>query len=202
MPRSCETCSAEVPKKCRFCAACNKTRHRSRSRACEARRREQDPSYRAQQARYHRDRRAAQPEVAQRHRDQARSYCAQNRKTIARYAERWRANNIEKIKQDLRAWHVKNPGYNTAKGSVRRALIFSAGSVGVTHAEWLVILETFNHACAYCLRKGLKLTRDHVIPVTRGGLDNPENVVPACKWCNSSKGNKVLVVWYCARFAA
>lgn len=34
------------------------------------------------------------------------------------------------------------------------------------------------------------LTRDHVIPVSKGGRDLWENVVAACFHCNSRKGNR------------
>lgn len=49
--------------------------------------------------------------------------------------------------------------------------------------------------CAYCLRTrrelhaaGLRLTRDHVHPRSRGGPDTWENVVSACQACNCRKG--------------
>jgi len=46
--------------------------------------------------------------------------------------------------------------------------------------------------CMYCgdsFPRSL-LTRDHVKPVSRGGLDVWENVVSACVACNSRKGNR------------
>ena len=49
-----------------------------------------------------------------------------------------------------------------------------------------------NHACLYCgkpLRRSA-LTRDHVIPLSRGGRDRWANVVAACKRCNWQKDNK------------
>lgn len=48
--------------------------------------------------------------------------------------------------------------------------------------------------CLYCgkdYRDG-ELTRDHVIPVSRGGVDEWENVVAACRRCNHFKGNRLL----------
>lgn len=44
--------------------------------------------------------------------------------------------------------------------------------------------------CLYCGRRSGRqtLTRDHVEPLSRGGLDIWENVVSACFQCNSRKG--------------
>lgn len=50
-------------------------------------------------------------------------------------------------------------------------------------------------ACNYCGDKN-NLSIDHLIPKSKGGLDKPENIVWACKSCNSSKGNTDLMVWY------
>ena len=36
------------------------------------------------------------------------------------------------------------------------------------------------------------LTRDHVIPLSKGGKDHWMNVVSACRRCNQFKGNKLL----------
>lgn len=51
-----------------------------------------------------------------------------------------------------------------------------------------------HNTCLYC---GLKfsnrdLSRDHVIPVSRGGLDDWMNVVTSCKRCNTRKGDRLL----------
>lgn len=45
--------------------------------------------------------------------------------------------------------------------------------------------------CAYCggLFNHLELTRDHIMPVSRGGHDVWMNVVTACKGCNNLKGD-------------
>ncbi len=46
--------------------------------------------------------------------------------------------------------------------------------------------------CMYCGKeyRDLMLTRDHVKPVSRGGLDRWSNVVTACRTCNTRKGNR------------
>ena len=46
--------------------------------------------------------------------------------------------------------------------------------------------------CLYCGREypRQQLTRDHVLPLSRGGRDTWENVVAACFHCNSRKGGR------------
>ena len=48
------------------------------------------------------------------------------------------------------------------------------------------------HTCAYCGNEfqPSKLTRDHIIPVSRGGKNSWTNVTAACKKCNNRKDNK------------
>jgi len=36
---------------------------------------------------------------------------------------------------------------------------------------------------------------DHVIPISRGGSDNPENLQLLCPPCNLSKGSKTMHEW-------
>ena len=50
-------------------------------------------------------------------------------------------------------------------------------------------------SCTYCGITGVKLQRDHIIPRSRGGSDDPENLTPACRPCNMSKGTKLLSEW-------
>ena len=56
------------------------------------------------------------------------------------------------------------------------------------------IKMTAPQACYYCGAKG-KLVVDHLIPRIRGGPDEPDNLIWACRSCNSSKGGKDLLVW-------
>lgn len=61
-----------------------------------------------------------------------------------------------------------------------------------TLVEWEELKEIFNHICPSCLRSEplIKLTRDHITPITQGGSNNIENIQPLCKSCNSVKKDK------------
>src|SRR3990167_2576329 len=63
----------------------------------------------------------------------------------------------------------------------------------VTAEDWLEIIQQHNHRCYYC-RKRRILTIDHVIPLSKGGLHVKENIVPACKSCNSKKKDKIILL--------
>ena len=52
------------------------------------------------------------------------------------------------------------------------------------------ILLRDNNSCQYCNYKGSQLSIDHVLPRSRGGSDNWENVTTACLRCNIQKGNR------------
>lgn len=52
------------------------------------------------------------------------------------------------------------------------------------------------HSCVYCGVSGRdKLTIDHVIPKSKGGLDTWDNLVSACYSCNSEKGDLMIEEW-------
>ena len=52
--------------------------------------------------------------------------------------------------------------------------------------------------CAYCGRTE-ELTLDHLISRFSGGSDSGDNLVYACKSCNSAKKDRDLLVWYEAK---
>ena len=49
------------------------------------------------------------------------------------------------------------------------------------------------HVCAYCGGHFHfdELTREHVVPVSRGGTDSWMNCITACRACNGRKGNRL-----------
>jgi len=57
--------------------------------------------------------------------------------------------------------------------------------------DWNDVLEKHNFACVICGTNQDKLAIDHIIPVSRGGTNTPDNIQPLCKSCNSRKGNRI-----------
>ena len=86
-------------------------------------------------------------------------------------------------------WRQKHPEAALAHYQRRRAAKRGA-SCTLTRNQWRIIKETFKHCCAYCGKKGEKLTQDHITPLSKEGEHTMSNVVPACRSCNSKKGTR------------
>ncbi len=72
-------------------------------------------------------------------------------------------------------------------------------NVEYNHQQWKETVIFFGGECAYCgrtMKKGERLTRDHLEPISRGGKTVQSNVVPACTSCNCSKGNTEWHEWF------
>lgn len=76
--------------------------------------------------------------------------------------------------------HLKARRYAREKGAI--------GSH--TLEEWDALKDSYGNVCAYC-GKSKKLTKDHIIPLSKGGTDYIENIQPLCRNCNSKKHNHI-----------
>jgi 5-methylcytosine-specific restriction endonuclease McrA len=74
------------------------------------------------------------------------------------------------------------------------ARLFGAAPLGGSNHN---LFDRDGRRCLYCgrseaevRRAGIRLTRDHVVPLSRGGRDEWRNVVTACEPCNNSKADR------------
>jgi hypothetical protein len=103
----------------------------------------------------------------------------------------WYEKNKQKVLDSSRAYHAKNPGARVNQINAYRTRKLNNGVFLVTHLE---IQKLRMKPCYYC---GVKKsgTIDHVMPISLGGRHSIGNIVPACKFCNSKKQSKLLIVW-------
>lgn len=65
----------------------------------------------------------------------------------------------------------------------------------LTIEEWRNTKRYFDNQCAYCGSND-KLTYDHFIPFSKGGVFTVSNIIPACFKCNTSKNDREFLQWY------
>jgi len=137
--------------------------------------------------------------------DYNRKYYKNNKKVMDGHSKQYYQANEEKIKQynldnkttinqQRRNLHKKNPHINVINCQNRRAKKMALTAT-LTSNQWNSIRLTFNNKCAYC-GKELPLAQEHFLPLSKGGEYTHNNIIPSCKSCNSSKGNKDFFEWY------
>lgn len=87
-------------------------------------------------------------------------------------------------------------GYENRLQNNRKRRIMKLGNGGShTLGDWETLKAQYNWTCPHCQKSepDIILTQDHIIPISKGGSDNIENIQPLCKSCNSRKGNRITV---------
>lgn len=88
-------------------------------------------------------------------------------------------------------WARSNPERKNAQIKNRKARILGNGG-SYTAEEWIELKNKYNNTCLCCGKKEpeIKLTFDHVMPISKGGENTIENAQPLCLSCNSRKKDK------------
>lgn len=91
-------------------------------------------------------------------------------------------------------WMVHSPSWETKVPAVIMLKDFVRQKTQVRFSKSNVYLRD-QYTCLYC-EKGVtrsSATLDHVLPLSKGGKTNWENIVTACGHCNATKGNKLIM---------
>jgi len=102
--------------------------------------------------------------------------------------------NKEKINKASKEYHKLHPEKNRLYAKYARDRKMSAiGSH--TLGEWELLKKQYGYTCPCCEKSEpeIKLTEDHIVPLSKGGSNYIENIQPLCKSCNSKKHTQVVV---------
>jgi 5-methylcytosine-specific restriction endonuclease McrA len=133
-----------------------------------------------------------------------REWMKRNPEKAREAMRRWRARNPELVRERRRrykraarlrdgakmnaqraAYLASHPEVTRAKEQAYRARRIAAPGA-FTGAEWLELVARWGNVCAYRGEQG-PLEPDHRLPLTRGGTNYIENILPACRNCNARK---------------
>ena len=112
------------------------------------------------------------------------------------YSKAYNRAHPDKHLHSVIAWQRGHPekvaGYAATSRARRRG---ASGSH--TTQEWLDKCALLGNVCIYC-GEAKPLTRDHKIPLARGGSHDIANIVPACMSCNAKKQAKTATEFLAA----
>ena len=107
------------------------------------------------------------------------------------YQKKWREDNPDKVKEYTKRWKQNNPEKRRRDRHIYRT--HKKGNGGsYTTEEWEQLVCDTGNVCLSCGKSGddIKLTIDHIIPLSKGGTSAIDNLQPLCFSCNASKGAK------------
>lgn len=128
-----------------------------------------------------------------------KEYYAANKESILAVGAKYRADNPEAQKARCTRWAKANPEKCAAKTRRRRALKMAAeGTHTRQDIDKLFLLQ--KGKCASCTIKLIKSGKniyhvDHIMPLTKGGGDGPDNLQLLCPGCNIKKNAKDPLDW-------
>lgn len=102
-----------------------------------------------------------------------------------------RAKHARKRSDYNREWRRNNPEKHLAKARrnvPKRDALLANLTTDFTEEVWGERLRAIGGRCHYCPERAE--TIDHLTPLSRGGPNLLNNMVPACKPCNMRKGKK------------
>ena len=88
----------------------------------------------------------------------------------------------------MAAYHAAHPEVLRTKSAGYRARARAAEG-HFTSVEWCALVARCDGKCAYCGEVG-PLEADHRTPLSRGGTNYIDNILPACRRCNGKKAQR------------
>lgn len=123
-------------------------------------------------------------------RQRRRNYIRDNAEHIYRRWQAWYTKNADKRREYHKQYHIDHPEVARENDYKRRAYARQTGT-NYTWAEWKALCDRYGNVCLKC-REVKPLEVDHIVPLSKGGLNSIDNIQPLCRRCNSGKRDKTI----------
>ena len=130
----------------------------------------------------------------ERGREPSRQNYAKNRERYLAWHRQHYLKNKDRILARNKAWAAANPDkvrVLSLAGTNRRKVRQLQCEGSHTNEEWIALIESCGSLCV-CCHEQKPLSKDHIIPLVKGGSDYIENIQPLCRECNSAKRDRVI----------
>lgn len=142
--------------------------------------------------------------------EHAKQYYQKHRQERMAYGKKWHKETYDEsasAKQSARnrkqrelnpdyykEYRKQNPDKKKASDTKRRAQKFGTNDEHYTPQQWSNLKRKYSYTCLCCRRREpeIKLTADHIVPLSKGGSNSIKNIQPLCVSCNATKGQKTI----------
>lgn len=150
-------------------------RERARTEKEMERRKEYLKAYREKNSEYYRER---NKEYRDKEPERFKAYAARNKELHPEYPKLYAQTHREQRAHNEK---IRRARKKQAEGSY-------------TLKDWNELCSYYDYTCLRCGRRepDIKLTADHVVPLSQGGFNDITNIQPLCHSCNASKHDKTI----------
>jgi 5-methylcytosine-specific restriction endonuclease McrA len=126
-------------------------------------------------------------------RAEGRAYYVANRQRLIAY-QAWYSGMRPDVRRKAGYKYYLAHKMEYAHYTVRRRARLRSADGNYTTQEWIELCAKCDHRCLCCGRREpeIKLTVDHIIPISKGGSNSITNIQPLCGTCNNRKNNKII----------
>jgi 5-methylcytosine-specific restriction endonuclease McrA len=142
-------------------------------------------------------------ENTERIKDRVKRYAEQNKDKVLENKRRYWHEDVDKEaynEKRMEQYYERTenePGYREktrvwGRVGAKRTKAKRKGAPGsYTSQEWEELCDRYGRICLCCKRK-VKLTVDHIKPISKGGSNDISNLQPLCSRCNRKKHTKTI----------
>lgn len=121
---------------------------------------------------------------------------SENKEKHREYSKKYYAEHREQVLERVKENYKINPPTTRKKASKEQKMIWNQNRRSnkngkFSKEQWISLCIKYGNKCL-CCGEEKSLTPDHVIPISKGGMNIIENIQPLCIECNQRKFTKII----------